>query len=580
MKKRQHVIPLLLAAALISGSVSGCTKTSGLEKQTSAKDASGASVEAQAVPGLETGLSVMPSDYTGTVLLHHLVTEETATSEDYETGELTEFPCATGSYPEIQMASPENLPEAFLASLEDINKELKENALRGFAIAAWYCNSDLQPYTSYNKDVDFYVDRADDTVFCALITDSSFYGGAHPFTDYLSKNISVADGKQLALSDVLSSGTRGLAEEIMHHIDVSELDYEFTEEDYNQMLPILREKLSEEEMEWTFTEKGITFWFDAYDLMYYAFGPLTSEFTYEECASWIKEEYLPKETLSDPASRFKQDNTDDPALGLTALRDYLDEDEREYVDQNMKFKEAEQNLTTYEITAPAWGESFCAQDVTSDLTKSPIVLNEVEKEETDWLDQDAWSERTGIELPTSPLYWDEAYYYNVENYDGRLTLRVSDGETDLPLVAFDLSGFLNPPDTGNSGFEEFTETEVLYQKAVNNILYVALGHRTYAAAQPHTGYILAIDMETGKLLWKSEEQVMNAYNFILGKDTLIAGYGFTDEPDYIYVLDLHTGKILEQRKVATGPNYFIETDDALYVLTYNTAYTYHVTEAA
>lgn len=50
-------------------------------------------------------------------------------------------------------------------------------------------------------------------------------------------------------------------------------------------------------------------------------------------------------------------------------------------------------------------------------------------------------------------------------------------------------------------------------------------------------YITALDKITGKVLWRTKPLISNAANFEIIEDTLIAGYGFTAEPDYLYLLD-------------------------------------------
>ena len=70
--------------------------------------------------------------------------------------------------------------------------------------------------------------------------------------------------------------------------------------------------------------------------------------------------------------------------------------------------------------------------------------------------------------------------------------------------------------------------------------------------------------------------VANGRNFVVGEDTIICGYGFTAEDDYLHILSRHSGAVLEKRKLKTGPDYFIPVDDSFYVLTYDTVYKYRI----
>jgi len=60
-------------------------------------------------------------------------------------------------------------------------------------------------------------------------------------------------------------------------------------------------------------------------------------------------------------------------------------------------------------------------------------------------------------------------------------------------------------------------------------------------------------------------------------DTIICGYGFTAEPDYIYLLDRFTGEKYDSIPVNSAADQFQIVDDTLYVATYNTAYEFSIT---
>ena len=81
-------------------------------------------------------------------------------------------------------------------------------------------------------------------------------------------------------------------------------------------------------------------------------------------------------------------------------------------------------------------------------------------------------------------------------------------------------------------------------------------------------------MTNYEVLWQSQALVSNSSNFDIREGSIITGYGFTDEDDYIYVLDRYTGEVLQQEPVASGPDYLIIKDDKLYVRTYDKNYVY------
>jgi hypothetical protein len=66
--------------------------------------------------------------------------------------------------------------------------------------------------------------------------------------------------------------------------------------------------------------------------------------------------------------------------------------------------------------------------------------------------------------------------------------------------------------------------------------------------------------------------VSNAYNFEVYGNYLITGYGFTAEPDFLFLLRRDTGEAVARIPVKTGPEYILRKDNRLYVRTYDTDY--------
>jgi hypothetical protein len=72
------------------------------------------------------------------------------------------------------------------------------------------------------------------------------------------------------------------------------------------------------------------------------------------------------------------------------------------------------------------------------------------------------------------------------------------------------------------------------------------------------------------------EHISNAENFEVIDDYLITGYGFTAEPDYIYVLRRKTGKAIQKIKIKSGPDYIIRKNNDIYVRAYDTDYVFRI----
>ena len=129
--------------------------------------------------------------------------------------------------------------------------------------------------------------------------------------------------------------------------------------------------------------------------------------------------------------------------------------------------------------------------------------------------------------------------------------------------AFDFVKFANPPNGG--WFEEIT-----WARESDGVLYVENTHLTYASAtRNRNAYISAIDLGTRKTLWRSRALVANARTFVLAGNLIVAGYGFTREPDFLYLLDRKTGRALDRIGVPSAPERIVLRDGRLHVRTYD-----------
>ena len=109
----------------------------------------------------------------------------------------------------------------------------------------------------------------------------------------------------------------------------------------------------------------------------------------------------------------------------------------------------------------------------------------------------------------------------------------------------------------------------------DGVLYVSHFHRTYARSSGgQNAYVSAVELPSGALLWRSAPLVANAGNFLLHEGYIVTGYGFTAEPDYLFLLDAATGETLRRTKVKSGPRLIFLRGRALYVRAYDTDYVF------
>jgi outer membrane protein assembly factor BamB len=147
-------------------------------------------------------------------------------------------------------------------------------------------------------------------------------------------------------------------------------------------------------------------------------------------------------------------------------------------------------------------------------------------------------------------------------YEGRYVVGANARNHQL-RYALDLVALTQPPNAGE--FEPVT-----WAREAGGVLYVSNSHLTYASTtRGRNAYVSAIDLATKKLLWRSPALVANARTFVVTGDLIVAGYGFTAEPDFLHLLDRRTGKVLRRLPVASAPEIIKLDGNTLHVRTYD-----------
>lgn len=219
---------------------------------------------------------------------------------------------------------------------------------------------------------------------------------------------------------------------------------------------------------------------------------------------------------------------------------------------------------------PSW-EYYCATEPAS--LAAPLKLTKLTQEANQITDTDDWFEKNNLSLNV-----EDSGKYGLgipsDENGGKCRIQVVDREKG-EVFELDFSDFEYAGDFKQSE-KEFVRQQIRYAQVKDHILYLSIGHLTYAESSPHNAYVAAVDLAEKKLLWKSQPLVSNAANFVIKGDVLLCGYGFTAEPDYIYQLDLGSGKVIDKTAVKSKADYLILKDNILYVRTYNTDYTFRI----
>jgi outer membrane protein assembly factor BamB len=160
--------------------------------------------------------------------------------------------------------------------------------------------------------------------------------------------------------------------------------------------------------------------------------------------------------------------------------------------------------------------------------------------------------------------------YGIDGARARL-LVAADPTTHEQRYAFDFGRFARPPRI-RPGEAAFVDEQVVWAREAGGVLYVETAHSTYAQSSfGRNAYIAAISIRAGRVLWRSAALVANASTFVLAGDALVTGYGFTKEPDFLYLLDRKTGRVRDRLPVPSGPERIVRHGTRLRVRTYDHA---------
>ncbi len=219
-----------------------------------------------------------------------------------------------------------------------------------------------------------------------------------------------------------------------------------------------------------------------------------------------------------------------------------------------------------------------------DMSRKQVTLRQVSCTQNDITDTEEWFRNNGLE-ETAIRYENEAmdemrprFRYESEiyhaiaygvHYGNTMRVAITDDGQQTLYGAYNFDNFQYPP-KARSGADHTLQ----YIKIEGNIMYVAHTGNGYAKAfQGQTGYISAIDMRTNEILWTTEPLTCNSSFEIVG-NSIICGYGFSDEPDYLFVVDKYSGQRVQKIFLKKGPQYVVVKGNRVYVRTYSYDYVF------
>jgi hypothetical protein len=220
-----------------------------------------------------------------------------------------------------------------------------------------------------------------------------------------------------------------------------------------------------------------------------------------------------------------------------------------------------------------------------DAAAPPIRLVERSSERNKITDELDWLETYQLSIPSAsesaerplPRFFREKMRLGAVEDGGTVLLLFGDPGGGAAFLAL-LDAGRNP--IALFDFSAWVAAHVPITWAVldDRVLYVAASN-LYAAERSDgkNAFLAAVDRGSGALLWQSRPLVANSRTFVLHEGVIFTGYGFTAEPDFLFVLDARSGEVLQELKVKSGPEILIRKDDLLHVRAYDRNYVFGIT---
>jgi hypothetical protein len=141
--------------------------------------------------------------------------------------------------------------------------------------------------------------------------------------------------------------------------------------------------------------------------------------------------------------------------------------------------------------------------------------------------------REPYELKSCKLGGGQNCAYEVRHYDGGGQLKWQLRPNDLMSRTEDL--------------------EIQDVRLAGGVLYFNEGCRSYSlGADGQCSSLVAVDPVARKVLWRTPPLVSNG-RFVIRGCYIVTGYGFTSEPDFVFLVARPTGKVLQKIPLASAP---------------------------
>jgi hypothetical protein len=216
-----------------------------------------------------------------------------------------------------------------------------------------------------------------------------------------------------------------------------------------------------------------------------------------------------------------------------------------------------------------------------------ITLSKISSEPNKITDEDVWWQRNRLTKPALYLRYPAMSHGKIpesapKSYKGQPLVAVWQGATRKFFAYGEQiyrARYLLAEAEGGEKIEHAFDAEaygtVAWAEIDGGTLYLSNTPGNLSAAKDGGARVFAIDLGNNSLKWSSPEKTCHG-QFAVIAGSLVCGYGFTGEPDFIYVLDRFSGDLIQTIKLKTAADWLIKKGDRLHVRCYNTDEIYQI----
>ena len=173
------------------------------------------------------------------------------------------------------------------STLQEANRvqgQMREEALRDYAERkeSGYADS----FGGYSSESDLIVKRADALVLSFLETNWTYTGGAHGGQNYHGVNFDASTGERLSLHQVFPDGEM-LVETLIQKLRTENHPAAF----FDNMEATVADQIIHDKASWVIGPRGVTFYFNQYDIAPYAAGTITTTLMFDDRPGLFNEKY-------------------------------------------------------------------------------------------------------------------------------------------------------------------------------------------------------------------------------------------------------------------------------------------------